>query len=171
MPPNANESRPRPNHTGGGVGIPSLRPNWRFAAGEPAAPRPLGRLAGRGSISVRGAGSGQLRTAEKVAEWRTRPPYATQALGGHGVAAAQRVRHPARWVANSPRTIRPLAPPAPPAEMVPDAGWRRRALEPVSATFTARGEACQAPPLFGTLAGRPRRGSDVTPCRGGSATV
>src|SRR5262249_35052299 len=72
------------------------------------------KMAMAGGISGRGAGSGQLRTAERVAKWRTRPQHATQALGGHGVTAGEPVRHRCREVANSPRTLRPPPPPAPP---------------------------------------------------------
>jgi hypothetical protein len=56
-----------------------------------------------GFISGRGANCGQLRTAVRVAKWRTRPPHATQDPGGHMVTAEKRVRHPAPRVANSPR--------------------------------------------------------------------
>ena len=48
-----------------------------------------------------------MRTAVRVAKWRTRPRHATQALAGHWVTTTERVRHPGRRVANSPRTPRP----------------------------------------------------------------
>src|SRR5262245_40517011 len=74
-----------------------------------------------GMISNQVATCGQLRTAERVAKWRTRPPDTTQAPGRHGVATAVRVSHSAPRVANSPPPLRwprmrqPLDEPAGPA--------------------------------------------------------
>jgi hypothetical protein len=127
---------------------------------QPAGPETPWRAGRQGVISGRGAGGGQLRTAERVAKWRTRPPHATQAIAGHGVTTEKRVRHPCREVANLPRTGRPPRLPAPPAVLAAGTGWRQQAGRlPAAgiATEWSRGE-----PAGSSRAAR-RRASAVRP--------
>ena len=133
-----------------GLPVVSRRgPNWRLPAGERESPRPCGR---RGVVSRRGASCGRLRTAERVAKWRTRPAHATQVIGEHVVTSAKRVRHPAPRVANSPRTARTPGPRHPPRGDGP-AGWGAVAGT-AGADGTATGSRFLVAPHFSAVAVR-----------------